>query len=126
MMNDIYYKEESYKIMGACFEVYKEMGPGFLEAVYQECLGLEFGNRGIPFIEKPILELYFKGQKLEKTYEPDFICYEGIIIELKALNMLMQKHKAQALNYLKATNMKLAILVNFGGYPKVEYERIVL
>jgi len=125
MTHKIIFKEESYKIVGACFEVYKEKGNGFLEAVYQQCLKLEFQNQGIPFLEKPALDLFYKGVKLEKTYEPDFVCYEKIIVELKAVKNLANEHRAQVINYLKATDMRLGILVNFGHYPKLEYEKLL-
>ncbi len=121
----IVYKEESYRIMGACFEVYKEMGCGFLEDVYQECLALEFASRGIPFEAKVQLALMYKGQALAQIYIPDFVCFGTIIIELKAVSDLGDAHRAQVHNYLKATGYKLGLLVNFGHYPKVEYERIV-
>ncbi len=124
-MQGIFYKEESYKIVGAYFEVYEEKGNGFLEAVYQECLRLEFQSQGNPFLEKPALELFYKGAKLEKRYEPDFVCYNGIIVELKAVKNLTNEHRAQVINYLKATNMRLGILANFGHYPKLEYERLL-
>ncbi len=122
----IIYKEESYKIMGACFEVYKNMGPGFLESVYQECLCIEFIKQNIPFVEKLKLELKYKDQKLTQTYEVDFLCYNEIIIELKALKSLANEHRAQLTNYLKAIGKKLGLLINFGHFPKLEYERIVL
>jgi GxxExxY protein len=120
------FKDESYKIMGACFEVYKDNGNGFLEAVYQECLKIEFRKQKIPFIEKPPLELYYKGQKLAQTYEPDFICFNDIIVEIKAVKTLADEHIAQIYNYLKATDKHLGILVNFGHHPRIEYKRIVL
>ena len=125
-MPNIIYKEESYKIQGAIFEVYKEMGSGFLEAVYQECLEKEMKLQHIPFISQPVLELNYKGEKLEQTYKPDLICYDKIIVELKAVKAISPNHKAQLLNYLKATNFKLGILVNFGAYPKAEIVRMVL
>jgi GxxExxY protein len=122
---DLYFKEESYRIMGACFEVYSEMGSGFLEAVYQECLRREFVAREIPYSEKPKLQLYFKGEVLDQYYEPDFVCFGEIILELKAVKSLTDEHRAQVINYLKATKRKLGLLVNFGHYPKLEYERLV-
>ncbi len=125
MAREIFYKEESYKIVGACFEVYKDKGTGFLEGVYQECLMLEFKKRRIVFQEKPKLELYYKGIKLEKTYEPDFICYDAIILELKAVKKLSPEHRAQVINYLKATRCRLGLLINFGHYPQLEHERLV-
>ena len=119
------YKEESYAIMGACFEVYKEKGCGFLEGVYQECLAIEFGMRGLPFVAQPALSLVYKGQSLEQTYRPDFVCYESIVVELKAVSALTDEHRAQTHNYLKAAGHRLGLLANFGHYPKLEYERIV-
>lgn len=125
-MNDIIYRDESYKIIGACFEVYNEKGHGFLETVYQECLEIEFAHKGTPFIAQKELQLFYRGQRLNQTFKPDFICYDRIIVELKALSKLVDEHCAQVLNYLNATGFKLGMLVNFGHYPKLEYERIVL
>jgi GxxExxY protein len=126
-MNDkIIFKEESYLIQGAIFEVYREMGCGFLEAVYQECLEKEFLFRAIPFIAQPELLLTYKGESLKQRYKPDFICYNKIIVELKALKQTAPEHEAQLINYLKATNMKLGLLVNFGTYPKVNITRFAL
>lgn len=125
-MTEIVYKEESYKIMGACFEVYKEMGCGFLEAVYQECLEIELASQGIAFRPQTELALRYKGMALKQVYVPDFICWENIILEIKAVKELAPEHRAQVHNYLHATGYKLGHLVNFGHYPKVEYERIVL
>ena len=125
-MVDIFYKDESYQIMGACFEVYKDKGAGFLEPVYQECLGIELELIGIPFKPQSELELRYKGRLLTHKYIPDFICYDKIIIELKAVKALADEHRAQVHNYLKATGLRLGLLVNFGHYPKLEYERIVL
>jgi GxxExxY protein len=125
-MTDLIYKEESYRIVGACFEVYKEMGCGFLEAVYQECLEIELALQGIPFKPQQELALSYKGRPLKQVYVPDFVCWEKIVIELKAIKALDDVHRAQVHNYLKATGHKLGLLINFGHYPKVEYERIVL
>ena len=125
-MAEIIYREESYKIMGACFEVYKEKGCGFTESVYQECLRLEFQRQGIPFVAQPIFDLEYKGTKLEQYFKPDLVCFGSIIVELKALSKLIDEHRAQALNYLHATKFRLCLLVNFGHQPKVEYERIVV
>jgi GxxExxY protein len=121
----ILFKEESYAIQGAIFEVYREMGSGFLEAVYQECLEKEFQRRGIPYRAKPELKLCYKGEPLVQTYEPDFICYGQIIVELKAVRELAPDHAAQVLNYLKATGMRLGFLVNFCSHPKVTIKRYV-
>lgn len=125
-MSTIIYPELSYKIMGACFEVYKEKGCGFLEAVYQECLELEFADQALPFVAKKKLLLSYKGRPLKQTYEPDFVCDEKIIVEIKAVSALTDEHRAQVQNYLRATGHRLGLLVNFGHYPKVESERIAL
>jgi len=124
--NKIIFKEESYAIQGAVFEVYREMGCGFLEAVYQECLEKEFSKRGIPFTAQKELKLMYKDKLLQQTYKPDFICYNKIIVELKAAKSIVPEHEAQVLNYLKATGMELGLLVNFGAYPKAVVKRFVL
>lgn len=126
MGEEIRYREECYQIQGAIFDVYREMGCGFLEAVYQECLAKEFSRRGIPFGVHQELRLFYKGEPLRQTYIPDFICHESIIVELKALAVTTGEHKAQVLNYLKATGLRLGLLVNFGCHPKATVERIVL
>ena len=122
----IIYKDESYAIMGACFEVYKEKGGGFLEPVYQECLEIELEMRGILFVPKQELSLSYKGRPLKSKYVPDLICYDKIIIELKAVKELAGEHRAQVHNYLKATGYRLGLLINFCHFPNVEYERIAL
>jgi GxxExxY protein len=123
-MTEIIYKNESYTIIGACFEVYNDKGCGFLEPVYQECLGIEFEHQRIPSIPKPSLTLSYRGRILNQAYEPDYVCFEKIIVELKAVSALTDEHRAQLLNYLHATAFELGLLVNFGHYPKLEYERI--
>lgn len=123
---EILFKDESYRIMGCCFEVYKDKGCGFLEAVYQECLAIEFGIQGVPFVPKLDLHLTYKGMPLVQKYQPDFVCFEKIIVELKAVKELADEHRAQVFNYLKATGCRLGILVNFGHHPKLQSERIVL
>ncbi|MDD3538518.1 MAG: GxxExxY protein [Eubacteriales bacterium] len=125
-MGKLKYEEESYQIRGAIFEVYREMGSGFLEAVYQECLEKELIKAGIPFVAQHELGLYYKGEALKQVYKPDLICFGKIIVELKAVKELCDEHRAQVHNYLKATGHELGFLVNFGHYPKVEIERIVL
>lgn len=122
-MSNIIYKDESYKIIGACFEVYKQKGCGFSEIVYHECLALEFALQKIPFVSEPKIYLEYKGTALEHFFKPDFVCYDKIIIELKAVSKLIDEHRGQTINYLKATEFDLALLVNFGHYPKIEYER---
>ncbi len=124
-MPEIVLEKESYLIMGACFEVYKEMGCGFLESVYQECLEKELSRQDIPFQSQVALELSYKGQRLLQKYIPDFLCYQQVVLEIKAVSMLANEHRAQIHNYLKATGYRLGLLVNFGHSPKVEYERVV-
>lgn len=125
MNETIIHKNESYQIMGAAFEVYKDKGSGFLEAVFQECLAIKFEEQGIPFVEKPVLELSYKGRRLKQGYEPDFVCFDKVIVEIKAVKALSDEHRAQVVNYLKATGKELGLLINFGHYPKVQYERFV-
>jgi GxxExxY protein len=125
-MQNLIYREESYRIIGACFEVYKNKGCGFLEGVYQECLEIEFEIQGILFEPKKPLLLSYKGRTLKQQYVPDFICMDKILVELKAVSTLVDEHRAQVLNYLNATGFKLGLLINFGHYPKLEYERLVL
>lgn len=122
----IVYAEESYKIVGAAFEVYNKMGHGFLEAVYQECLELEFQKRGIPYEREKEIKIYYDGQELKQTYRADFVCYGKIIVELKAVSELNEAHHAQVYNYLHATGMKLGILLNFGNSEELEKDRIVI
>ena len=124
-MAEIILPEESYQIIGACFEVYNEMGSGFLEPVYQECLEIELQERGIPFVPQTHLELRYKGRQLKQRYEPDFICFGKVILEIKAVKELCNEFRAQVHNYLRATGHRLGLLVNFGHYPN-EYERIVI
>ena len=122
---ELLYRDESYLIRGAVFEVYREMGCGFLEAVYQECLQREFCKQGIQFVSQAELILFYKQEKLQQIYKADFICYGKIIVELKATKELTNEHRAQLHNYLKATGISLGFLVNFGHYPKAIIERVV-
>jgi GxxExxY protein len=124
-MTELIFEKETYRIRGAAFEVYREMGCGFLEAVYQECLEREFGAQGIPTVAQRELALRYKGERLAQVYVPDFVCFERIIVEIKAVKELGGEHRAQVHNYLKATGLELGLLVNFGHYPKAQVERIV-
>ena len=124
-MTEILFKEECYAIMGACFNVYKDKGCGFLEPVYQECCEIEFSFQRTPFVSQKELQLTYRGQALKQRYKPDFICYDKIIVEIKAVSELVDEHRAQILNYLSATSCRLGLLVNFGHYPKLEYERLL-
>jgi len=123
-MAEIIYRDESYKIIGACFEVYKQKGCGFTEPVYQECLTVEFRLQNIPFVSEPKINLEYKGEMLESYFKPEFVCYDKIIVELKAVSRLIDEHRAQTINYVNATNFDLGLLINFGHFPKLEYERI--
>jgi GxxExxY protein len=126
MDSKILYKEESYAIIGACFNVYEEKGNGFLEAVYQECLEIEFSFRKIPYETQKNLQLKYRDRILKQTYKPDFLCCNKIIVEIKALSKIVDEHRAQILNYLNGSGVKLGLLINFGHHPKLEYERFVL
>ena len=122
----IIYKEESYKIIGAAFEVYNCLGHGFLEAVYQEALELEFQKRGIPYDREKELKITYNGVELKQTYKADFVCYGKIIVELKAVSALDDAHRSQVYNYLHATGFKLGLLLNFGYSEGLEHERQVI
>ena len=119
------YETESYAIRGAIFEVYSILGSGYLEEVYQNALEEEFTLRGIPFEAKRRIDVIYKGRNCGNYYTPDFICYDKIIVEIKAVESIHEKHKAQLMNYLKATGYKVGFLVNFGSYPKVSIYRVV-
>ena len=123
-MNDLIYPEESYAIMGACFDVYNDKGCGFHEPVYHDCMEIELGLRQIPSLHEPTLPLSYKSVRLKHTYSPDFTCWNKIVLELKAVDKLADEHVAQVLNYLNATGYELGLLVNFGHYPKLESKRI--
>jgi len=123
-MGVLLFEAESYEILGACFAVYKDKGAGFLEAVYQECLEIELGYQDVPFAAQQELPLYYRGRRLKQHYQPDFICYDKIIVEIKAVSHLADEHRAQLLNYLNATGLPLGLLINFGRYPRLQYERL--
>jgi GxxExxY protein len=122
---DLIYKDEVYDIVGAAMEVHKVLGNGFLEAVYHEALAVEFVERGIPFEMEKNIQIHYKGVLLKKYYQADFICYDKIILELKALSLLTGEHEAQLLNYLKATGFKTGLLINFGQKSLI-YKRFVM
>ena len=119
------YQEECFAIRGAIYEVYREMGNGFREEIYQQCLEREFSYRGIPFDAKKELRVFYKGEPIEKTYIPDFFCYGKIIVEIKVVNALAKEHQVQLLNYLRLTKSRLGLLVNFASYPKATVEQYV-
>jgi GxxExxY protein len=117
------YKNEVYDIIGACFDVYKELSCGLSEPIYQEALEIEFNLRGIPFEREKELVVYYKGRKLRKKYVADFVCYDDIIVELKALDNVTSKEVSQLLNYLHITKYPLGLLVNFGHEDNLEWKR---
>jgi GxxExxY protein len=120
----ILYEKEVYSIIGAAMTVHNELGSGFLESVYQEALGIEFLSKHIPLQREVPLQIYYKGTLLSKYYIADFLCFDKIIVEIKALSKRSPEHQAQVLNYLKAANLQLGVLINF-WQPKLEYKRLI-
>jgi GxxExxY protein len=120
------YAQEGYDFMAAVFEVYNELGTGFLEEVYQEALEIELTRRKIPFLVQPRLELRYKNTPLKKYYSADLLVAGEIIVELKAARALGPEHEAQLINYLKATSKRVGYLINFGSFPKLEWKRLIL
>ncbi|HML74214.1 MAG TPA: GxxExxY protein [Anaerohalosphaeraceae bacterium] len=116
--------ELAYAIIGAAMEVHRELGPGFLEAVYQEALQVELAGRDIPFLAQPQVRLYYKQQPLEKYYKPDFICFDSYVVEIKAESGLTKVDEAQIINVLKAARMKVGLLINF-GQPSLKFQRFI-
>ena len=115
---------KTYKIIGAAMEVHKELGSGFLEAVYQEAMERELESRNLVFEAQPAIEIQYKGEPLNKTYHPDFICFNEVIVEIKAISNTTGVEEAQLINYLKATGLKVGLLINFGS-KSLEYKRFV-
>jgi GxxExxY protein len=122
---ELLFKDEVYTIYGAAIEVHKELGAGFLEAVYQEALEIELQIRGIPFESQKSLPILYKGRLLKREYIADVVCYGKIIVELKSIKELSEKEEAQTLNYLKATGLRLGLLINFGSHGQLERKRLV-
>ena len=122
----IIFKEESYKVIGAAFKVYNTLGPGFLEAVYQEALEIEFLRQDLPYEREKELKIRYDGIELKQSYKADFVCFGKIIIELKAVSEINDAHRSQVYNYLHASGYKLGLLLNFGCSDELEHERIVL
>jgi GxxExxY protein len=116
--------DRTYKIIGAAMEVHKELGCGFLEPVYQEALETELENQGLPYKSQSVIDIYYKQKLLEKKYQPDFICFNEVIIEIKALEQLSGIEESQIINYLKASKLKVGLLINFGS-KSLEYKRFV-
>src|SRR5512142_750700 len=124
-MTDLILKDEGFAIIGAAIEVHRVLGPGFLEPVYQEAMEIESTSRALPFVPQKILRIDYKGCLLKKEYIADLVYYDQIIAELKALDKLTGREEGQILNYLKATKMKVGVLINFGSSPKLEWKRFV-
>lgn len=121
---ELYFKEESYKIIGCAMEVHRYLGNGFKEEVYQEDLEVEFDAQGIKYERESPFDIYYKGVRLRKEYFADFLCYDDIVVELKAVSGLTSDHESQVINYLKASKCRLAILINFGA-RSLQYKRLV-
>ena len=126
MKEDLIFKEEAYQIVGACLAVYKNKGHGFLESVYQDCMEIELNHRAIPYDAKRNLELTYRGKVLRHSCVPDLICFDKIIVELKAVQGVADEHRAQVLNYLKATGFSLGLLVNFGCHSGLQWQRLIV
>ena len=123
-MSELYLREESYKIIGICMNIHSTLGNGFLEAVYCEVLEKEFVKNNIPYQREVKLDLFFNGEKLDKKYKADFICFDNIILEIKVVSFIHENFTKQTLNYLKATDKKLGLLINFGE-KSLKYKRII-
>jgi GxxExxY protein len=126
MADELLFRDEVYRIIGACLAVHKDKGNGFVEPVYQDAMEIELEVIGIPFDAQRNYQIHYRGRPLQHSYTPDLLCYEKIIVELKAAKALTDEHRAQVLNYLKVTGLQLGLLVNFGSHPRLEWERIVL
>ena len=124
-MPELYMRDEVYRIIGAAMEVHRCLGPGFSEAVYQEAMEIELSLQNVPFTSQASLCIHYKGRLLSKHFVADLLCFEAIIVELKALNALGPAEQAQILNYLKAANQRVGLLINFGSHGKLEWQRFI-
>ena len=125
-MADLVLRDEVYAVIGAAIEVHRQLGPGFLEAVYQEALERELSERSIGYSSQEVLRINYKGKPLESFYVADLLCFGQIIVELKALTQLSRSEEAQVLNYLKATGLKVGLLINFGSHGRLEWKRFIM
>ena len=123
---ELIFKDEVYTIMGAAMDVQRELGSGFLESVYQESMQMELPSRQVPFESQRTLRIRYKGEMLKKEFIADLICFGKIQVELKAQESLSGREEAQVLNYLKATGIKVGLVINFGSHPNLEWKRLVL
>jgi len=126
MPDDLLFRGETFRIVGACLAVHKDKGNGFVEPVYQDALEIELEFAAIPFDAQHNYQIHYRGRPLKHSYTPDLLCFDQIIVELKAVKALTDEHRAQLLNYLKVTGHQLGLLVNFGSHPRLEWERLVL
>ena len=126
MPDELLFRDEVYRIVGACMAVHKDKGNGFVEPVYQDALEIELELSAIPFDAQRNYQIHYRERPLKHTYTPDLLCFDKIIVELKAAKALTDEHRAQLLNYLKVTGLQLGLLVNFGSHPRLEWERIIL
>jgi GxxExxY protein len=120
------FKQEGYNLMGAAFEVYNEMGSGFLEEVYQECMEMELEMRKVPFVAQAELGLTYKDRPLKKRYKPDLVAYGGVVAELKAVKQLTKTETSQLVNYMKSSKTEVGYLINFGNPERLEWQRFIL
>jgi GxxExxY protein len=125
MSAELLFRDEVYAIVGAAIDVHRELGSGYLESVYQEAMELELTDRAIPFSPQQALRINYKGRLLEKTFFADLVCYGAILVELKAMDHFSGKEEAQILNYLKTTNLKVGLIINFGGEGRLDWKRYV-
>ena len=126
MKDELLYRDECYRLIGACMAVHQDKGNGFVEPVYQDAMEIELELSGIPFDPHRNYPIHYRGRLLKHTYTPDLLCFDKIVLELKAAKCLTDEHRAQVLNYLKVTGLQLGLLINFGAHPRLEWERIVL
>lgn len=122
-MNELLLRDEVFAIVGAAIEVHKQLGSGFLEPVYQEAFEIELAARGIPFESQKVLNIHYKGQRLQKSYIADVVCYGQIIVELKAMDKLSRRESSQIINYLNVSGFRVGILINFGAIGLLEWDR---
>ncbi len=120
------YAQAGYDLMGAAFEVHREIGGGLAEEIYQECLELELGLREIPFIPRHELLVFYKGKQLKRRYIPDLVVVDGIVVELKSVKAILPEHEAQLINYMRISRRQVGYLINFGPLAEVEWKRFVL
>ena len=124
-MSELILKDEVYAVIGAAIEVHRELGPGFLESIYQEAMEIELSSRNVPFVAQQPISVRYKGLTLKKQFFADLVCFERIIVEIKALAHLSGTEHAQLLNYLRGTGFPMGILINFGSHGKLEWKRLV-